>query len=193
MKSWVDNRGYAGNVLHELVQCNFLQWMECLFYDSRFILRPRSHFTFDKNKHFRRRTTLFSKKSIFMKLHVFPPFSNLLKLDATRSSIPISVLCCSNFLVMLLQVTHTMHSCSHTGRLVARNCMNAAVHCVTSCSVVYYSACINIWFCLLKWQIALFMPYINMCKHCSVNKASWVVSNRDWLGKNPYIMGFKKR
>lgn len=35
MKSWVDNRGYAGNVLHELVQCNFLQWMECLFYDCR--------------------------------------------------------------------------------------------------------------------------------------------------------------
>lgn len=35
MKNWVDNRGNAGNVLHELVQCNLLQWMECLFCDCR--------------------------------------------------------------------------------------------------------------------------------------------------------------
>lgn len=167
MKSWVDNRGNAGSVLHELVQCSFLQWMECLFYDCRV------------------------------------SFSDL---ELTSSLIRISILegellyCQRKVFSRNYMYFHLSVSCwnwmQHVHRYQHQFCValiSELCYCVTSCSGVYYSACINIWFCLLKWQIALFIPYINVYKHCSVNKASWVVSNRDWLGKNPYIMGLKKR
>lgn len=49
--------------MYDLVT-SYSEW-SAFFMTVGFILKPRSDFKFDKNKHFRRRTALLSKKSIF--------------------------------------------------------------------------------------------------------------------------------